>query len=214
MNGFKIKILIALFAVAGIVIAVLPNAMQMTAPTTSSVIKPETPQKQPLASSLNIRLFDVELLDQNGTQVKFVSDIVGDRIVAINFIYTDCKTACPVVSAIFAKLQNQLGGKLQQDVRMVSISINPTTDTPESIKTYATHFNARPEWVWLTGEKKPVDDLLKGLGVYSANYSDHTPVILIGDPVSDVWTRFDGFTSPETLAAKIDELLLARREKS
>ncbi len=207
MNGIKTKIIIALLAVAGVVIAVLSDF-----PQTSSEL--ESPQMARPVSSTTVKLLNTELLDQNGTQVKFISDIVGDRIIAINFIYTDCHTACPVVSAIFAKLQNQLGEKLQKDVRMVSLSINPITDTPESLKTYSTHFNAKPEWVWLTGEKKPVDDLLKGLGVYSADYSNHTPVILVGDSISGVWTRFDGFTRPETLAAKIDELLLARREKS
>lgn len=207
MNGIKTKIMIALLAVAGVVIAVLSDF-----PQTSSEL--ESPQIARPVSSATVKLLNTELLDQNGTQVKFISDIVGDKIIAINFIYTDCHTACPVVSAIFAKLQNQLGEKLQKDVRMVSLSINPITDTPESLKTYSTHFNAKPEWVWLTGEKKPVDDLLKGLGVYSADYSNHTPVILVGDSISGVWTRFDGFTRPETLAAKIDELLLARREKS
>ncbi len=202
MSGFKIKIIIALLVVAGITIAVL----QMARPTPSKdEIRP--------AVSLHVKVLNTELLNQDGIKVRFASDIVSNKIIAMNFIYTDCKTACPVVSAIFAKLQNQLGDKLQQDVRMVSISINPTTDTPESLKTYATHFNARPEWIWLTGEKKPVDDLLKGLGVYSADYSNHSPVILVGDPVSGVWTRFDGLTSPETLAAKIDELLAARHEK-
>ena len=207
MNGIKSKIIIALLAVAGVVIAVLSDF-----PQNSSEL--ESPQMARPVSLTTVKLLNTELLDQNGTQVKFISDIVGDRIIAINFIYTDCHTACPVVSAIFAKLQNQLGEKLQKDVRMVSLSINPITDTPESLKTYSTHFNAKPEWVWLTGEKKPVDDLLKGLGVYSADYSNHTPVILVGDSISGVWTRFDGFTRPETLAAKIDELLLARREKS
>ena len=198
MNSFKIKIIIALLAVAGIVIAVLPDSPQMTRPESSATVK----------------LLNTELLNQNGTPLKFADDIVSDRVIVINFIYTDCKTACPISSAIFAKLQNQLGEKLQKEVRMVSLSINPTTDTPESLKTYAAHFNAKPEWVWLTGEKKSVDDLLKGLGVYSADYSNHSPVILVGDPVSGVWTRFDGLTSPETLAAKIDELLAARHEKS
>ena len=207
MNGIKTKIIIALLAVTGVVIAVLSDF-----PQNSSEL--ESLQMARPVSSATVKLLNTELLDQNGTQVKFISDIVGDRIIAINFIYTDCHTACPVVSAIFAKLQNQLGEKLQKDVRMVSLSINPITDTPESLKTYSTHFNAKPEWVWLTGEKKPVDDLLKGLGVYSADYSNHTPVILVGDSISGVWTRFDGFTRPETLAAKIDELLFARREKS
>ena len=214
MNGFKTKIIIALLVVAGVVLAVLPNSMQMTRTTSSPTVEVTSPQMQRPESSATVKLLNTELLNQNGTPLKFADDIVSDRVIVINFIYTDCKTACPISSAIFAKLQNQLGEKLQKEVRMVSLSINPTTDTPESLKTYAAHFNAKPEWVWLTGEKKSVDDLLKGLGVYSADYSNHSPVILVGDPVSGVWTRFDGLTSPETLAAKIDELLAARHEKS
>lgn len=202
MIGFKQKILIALLAVTGVLVVLLSNIRL----SDSSI---------PVATeSSNIKLLNAELLEQNGKQVKFVTDIVGDRIVVINFIYTDCTTACPISSAILSKLQDQLGEKLQQNVHMISISINPSKDTPESLKTYAAHFNAKPEWVWLTGEKNQVDDLLKGLRVYSVDYRNHTPVILVGDPVSGIWVRFDGFTSPEILAAKVNELLAARHEKS
>ena len=194
-NGFKTKAIIAVLA-AGALIAVLANSSQRAHPTASS----------------DVKLLNAELLDQNGAQVRFASDIVGDRIIALNFIYTDCSTACPVVSAIFEKLQNQLGEKRRQDVRLVSLSINPATDTPERLKTYAAHFHAQSEWSWLTGEKSQVDALLKGLGVYSTDYTNHTPVILVGDPVSGVWTRFNGFTSPETITARIDELLATRNE--
>ena len=204
--GLKTKIIIALLAVVGLIVAALPNSMHMTRPTVESA-----KTTSPTASS-NVKVLNTELLNQDGTQVKFASDIVSNNIIAINFIYTDCHTACPVVSAIFAKLQNQLGEKLQQGVRMVSLSVNPATDTPERLKTYAEHFHAQPEWSWLTGEKAQVDALLKGLGVYSTDYTNHTPVILVGDPVSGVWTRFNGLTSPETLAARINELLATRNK--
>jgi protein SCO1 len=194
-NGFKTKAIITVLAV-GALIAVFANFSQRAHPTASP----------------DVKLLNAELLDQNGAQVRFTSDIVGDRIIALNFIYTDCSTACPVVSAIFEKLQNQLGEKRRQDVRLVSLSINPATDTPERLKAYAAHFHAQSEWSWLTGEKSQVDALLKGLGVYSTDYTDHTPVILVGDPVSGVWTRFNGFTSPETITARIDELLATRNE--
>lgn len=191
-------IIVAVLAIGGMIVG-LPQLPQM------KMIRPvESPAS---------KLPTAELLDQNGTQVNFASDIVGDRIIALNLIYTDCSTACPVVSAIFEKLQSQLGEKLQQNVRMVTLSINPIRDTPEKLKAYAEHFHAQPEWRWLTGDKTQVDSLLKALGVYSADYSNHTPIILIGDPTRSGWTRFDGFTSPETLAAKIDELRLARHEK-
>ena len=196
-NKFKTKTIIAALAL-GAMIAGLSSLPWMLHPV----------------SSPKVRLLNSELLDQKGAPVRFASDIVGDRIVALNFIYTDCRTACPVASAIFSKLQNRLGEKLKQNVRMVSLSINPAMDTPERLKAYAERFHAGPEWVWLTGERARVDALLKGLGVYSADSTNHTPVILVGDPTHGVWTRFNGFSSPEAIAARIDELLVAHHEKS
>jgi protein SCO1/2 len=172
------------------------------------------PDPAPEAVAAPVELPNAELLDQNGAPVRFASDVAGNRIMALSFIYTDCQTACPVVSGIFSKLQDRLGDKLARDVRLVSLSIDPATDTPERLKAYAERFHAVPEWLWLTGEKAQVDALLKGLGVYSADYANHAPVILVGDPARGEWTRFNGLSSPDTIAAKIDELLDARHEKS
>jgi len=191
---FRTGVIITLL-ITGVLIAVVPD-----------------PAPKTIASSA--ALPNAELQDQNGASVRFVSDVAGNRIMALNFIYTDCQTACPVVSGIFSKLQSRLGDKLTKDVRMVSLSINPATDTPERLKAYAERFHAAPEWLWLTGEKTQVDALLKSLGVYSTDVANHAPVILVGDPVRGEWTRFNGLSSPDTIAARIDELLNARHGKS
>ena len=194
---FRTRVIISLLA-AGALIAVLPNS----------------PPIAPPVALPKVKLLNPELRDQNGTPVHFASDIVDDRIMALNFIYTDCNTACPVASAIFSKLQSRLGDKLGRAVRMVSLTINPASDTPERLKAYAERFHAKPEWVWLTGEKPQVVALLKGLGVYNRDYTNHASVILVGDPRRGEWTRFNGLSSPDAIAARIDELLLARDEKS
>jgi protein SCO1 len=194
------------FTISAIIIAALAAGVMITRFSNS-------PQMTPPGSSPDFNLPNAELLDQNGAPVRFVRDIVDNRIIALNFIYTNCSTACPVLSAIFSKLQRLLGEKLKQEVRMVSLSINPVTDTPERLKAYAENFHPESGWVWLTGEKAQVDALLKALGVYSADFTNHTPVIIVGDPILGVWTRFNGFSSPEAIAAKIDELLLGRHEK-
>jgi len=179
-----------------------------------ATVLPDAPPIVGLAASPRIELPNAELRDQNGAPVRFTSDVAGNRIMALSFIYTDCQTVCPVVSGIFAKLQGRLGDKLTRDVRLVSLSIDPATDTPERLKAYAERFHAAPEWLWLTGEKAQVDALLRGLGVYSADITGHAPVILVGDPARGEWTRFNGLSSPDTIAARIDELLKARHEKS
>lgn len=160
--------------------------------------------------TLNVELLDLELLDQDGVQHKFASDVIAGKIVALDFIYTSCTTACPLISAIFAKLQKQLGYRLGQQVRLVTVSINPLTDSPARLKEYADRFHAGPDWIWLTGDKPQVERILKGLGVYTADFTRHPPTFLVGDASQGLWTRINGLPSPDEIVAKIDALLAAR----
>jgi len=49
---------------------------------------------------LGVRLHDLELLTQDRKRVKFKSDVIGDKLVAMTFIYTSCTTICPVYNTI------------------------------------------------------------------------------------------------------------------
>jgi len=59
-----------------------------------------------------VNLPDVELLDQDGNRVRFRSDVVKDRLVVIDAIYTTCPLVCPILSATFSDLQELLGDRL------------------------------------------------------------------------------------------------------
>ena len=63
--------------------------------------------------SIDITLSDTELVTQNGVAVKLKSDVVGDKIVVIDFVYTTCTTVCPVLSAILGQVQARLDAKPQ-----------------------------------------------------------------------------------------------------
>ena len=77
---------------------------------------------------------DTMLLDQNGRAVRFKSDVLWEKTVAIQFIFTTCRAICPVMGAAFASLQDRLGARLGNDISLVSISIDPVTDTPTRMK--------------------------------------------------------------------------------
>jgi len=161
--------------------------------------------------SAEVRLFDLELVTQNGEPLKFASEAVGDNLVVIAALYTGCTTVCPVTSVIFAQLQRKLGGRLDQDIRLISISVDPARDTPERLKAYSRKHRARPGWLWLTGDKSRVDRVLTGLGAYSANFEDHPSGVLVGDSRSGKWSRFFGFTDPNQIMTRLDELTAARQ---
>lgn len=170
--------------------------------------------KQPVSdagSAAEVELLDLELLTQDGESVHFASDVVGDRIVVMDFVYTTCTTICPVISAIFAKVQQGLGDRLDRDVRMVSVSVDPGRDTPERLKAYSERHKARPGWLWLTGDKRAVDEVLRGLGAYTPDFEDHPSMVLVGDPLTGTWTRFFGFPGSDRILAAVDALAAARQ---
>ena len=166
---------------------------------------PQTPPE-----SARVRFADVLLTDQHNRQVHLRDEVVDDRIVVMGFVYTSCTTVCPVVSAIMQKVQAQLGERVDSEVRLVSISVDPLRDTPARLREFAERYRAGPGWTWLTGSVPAVTDTLKGLGTWSADFENHPSVIMIGDGRSDRWTRFYGFTDPAVLLAKVEELSAAR----
>jgi protein SCO1 len=163
-------------------------------------------------SSVTVKLRDIELLDQDGRRVRFASDVVGDRVVIVDTIYTSCPVVCQILSGVLANLQERLGERLGRDVLLVSISVDPTTDTPSRLKEYARRWKARPGWLFLTGTREHVDEVLKGLNVYAPASADHPSVVLLGDARQGRWRRLYGFPAPERVLAEIDALHASRTD--
>ncbi|HYL79348.1 MAG TPA: SCO family protein [Candidatus Acidoferrum sp.] len=135
---------------------------------------------------------DVPVLDQHGKQIRFYTDLVQGKVVAINFIYTICTTICPVLGATFANVQDQMGDRSGKEFSLISVSVDPVTDTPERLKAWAARFKARPGWTLVTGRKPDIDRLLRSLGASSAQKEDHPPLVLMGNDPMGLWTRAYG----------------------
>jgi protein SCO1/2 len=162
--------------------------------------------KPQAAESVNIQLLDLNLVDQDGKVVKFKSDVIGDRMVAINFIYTTCTTVCPLLSQVFSQVQESLGDRLGKEVVLISVSVDPKTDIPRRLKDLAQKYHAKPGWFFLTGEKNNVDKILSGLGAYAADFRNHSTKVLVGNGHSGRWTNLYGVASPEDILVKMNEL--------
>ncbi|XXT22593.1 SCO family protein [Sorangium sp. So ce429] len=149
---------------------------------------------------------DEELVDQDGAPVR-LRELAKGRVLAVNFIFTTCTTICSPMTAIFGRLQAELGDALERDVRLVSISLDPATDTPERLKRYAEQFGRRPGWVFLTGSRERVGRVLDALGGRAPIKEQHTPVTLIGREAEGRWTRVDGIAPPARLAEEVRAFL-------
>jgi cytochrome oxidase Cu insertion factor (SCO1/SenC/PrrC family) len=159
-------------------------------------------------SKMNIP--DTELLDQDGRKIHFYTDLVKGQTVVINFIFTTCTTICPPLGATFARVQKELGDKAGRDVRFISISVDPATDTPERLKAWGAKFHAGDGWTFLTGNKPQVDELLRALGASSARREDHSPTVLIGNDAQGNWTRTYGLAQTSQLVQIINDIIAGK----
>jgi protein SCO1/2 len=166
------------------------------------------------AGAAKVRYDDSVLVDQAGKSMKLKSEVMADRIVVLNFVYTTCTTICPVLTASMVRVQNDLDAKARDDVRLVTISVDPARDTPARMKEYGDKLGVKPGWVWLTGPTGRVNEVLKGFGAYTPSFEDHPPLILVGDARSGQWTRFFGFADPKDVIAKVNELRAARADSA
>ena len=96
---------------------------------------------------------EFQLTDSTGAA--FGLENVRDTTWVACFMFTTCTTICPTLSANMATLHKQFADT--PDVRFVSITVDPETDTPEVLAKYATRFGANAaRWHFLTG---PLEDI-------------------------------------------------------
>jgi protein SCO1/2 len=152
-------------------------------------------------STVKLDIADIAVIDQTGASRRFYSDLVKDRVVVMNFIFTTCTTICPTMGATFSRVQRLLGDR---NVTLISVSVDPATDTPQRLNAWSKKLDARPGWTLVTGDKPEIDRLLKSLGVFTPSRETHTPTVLVGNAATGRWQRASGFATPATIVSLID----------
>lgn len=133
--------------------------------------------------------------DQHGQTVTLQS--LRGKVWVANFIFTTCRTICPLLTAKMGQLQRRLEGV---DARFVSFSVDPEHDTPEALRAYAAQW--RPDeqrWSLLATGAQTLPPLVNGFRVV-ARKSDadaavdpilHSSVFLLIDAQGQVRGAYD-----------------------
>ncbi len=155
---------------------------------------------------------NTELTTHRGEKVRFFDDLIKDKVVAINFVYTSCPDACPMETARLLEVQRLLGDRMGKDVHFYSISIDPERDTVPVLADYVRAWNLGPGWTFLRGTEEEVIQLQKKLGVYNppeqaANKKDHKLSLVIGNQATGRWMRRSPMENPYVLATQLGSWL-------
>ncbi|NOY61855.1 MAG: c-type cytochrome [Gammaproteobacteria bacterium] len=157
---------------------------------------------------------NITLITQDGKKVKFFDDLIKDKVVAINFIFTSCDDSCPLETARLRQVQKILGDRVGRDVFMYSISIDPKVDTPSVLTEYMKKFKVGPGWTFLTGNEEEIITLRRKLGLYieeiqndKENPDDHNLSLVIGNQKTGRWMKRSPFENPYVLASQLGDWL-------
>jgi protein SCO1/2 len=151
------------------------------------------------------------LTTHQGKKVRFFDDLIEDKVVVINFIYTSCPDACPLETARLVEVQRLLRDRMGKDVFFYSISMDPATDTPAVLAAYARRYRAGPGWLFLTGDEQEIKTLRRKLGLYPTGgeerLKDHNLSLLMGNQATGQWMKRSPFENAHMLASQIGDWL-------
>ena len=163
--------------------------------------------QEPEPSAAQKYLTDTVLLNQDGEKMRFYTDLVKGKTVIIDSFFATCQGSCLPMNRNLEKVQEALGDRLGKDAYIISISVDPTVDTPPALKAYSKKLNARPGWYFLTGDKANVDLVLKKLGQFVDNKQDHLNIFIIGNDRTGLWKKAFGLAKSEELVKVVESVI-------
>jgi len=128
------------------------NALRLAA-LAAAVVLAACTEARPLPKRFEVPKFT--LTERSGQP--FDSASLLGKVWVADFFFTSCPGTCLMLSNRMKEI-HQAAAK-SGDVRFVSISTDPATDTPEVLRKYAAALGAGERWSFLTGERAAIFEL-------------------------------------------------------
>jgi protein SCO1 len=154
------------------------------------------------------RFPNVPLVTHTGKEVRFYDDLLKDKKVVINFMYTVCTDICTPVTQNILQAQRLLGD-FAKDIHFYSISLTPLHDDPAALRTYMKAFQIGRGWTFLTGKPENVELVRQGLGFAQreakddADITNHAGMLRIGNEPMASWGHASAITTGKSVARMI-----------
>ena len=96
------------------------------------------------------------------------------QVLVMVMIYTSCKAACPRLVADMRDIESKIPKPYKDKVKLIMISIDPETDTPQRLKSFAKENLMEDEqWLFLRGSEA---DTREFAAVLAVNYKKISPL--------------------------------------
>ena len=131
-----------------------------------------------------------------------------DKVVVINFIFTNCQGACPLMTRNLTMVRDMLGADAGGKIHFVSISIDPVRDSPTAMKEFAeTHFADHDYWRFVTGNPDNLATIVQRLGQYTDNVEAHSTLLLAANVRTAHWIKIPPNVPPDGIVQRLRQLI-------
>jgi len=172
----------------------------------NDIIKGERLDKIAAASKEDNKLVNIgpapkfELLNQDNK--KITNETYKGKVYVLEFFFTTCPSICPKMNVSMLEIENNFFGN--PNFGIVSITIDPSNDTPEVLKAHAKLLGVKSSnWNFLTGDKAYIFNLAnQGFNLYAGENSkvnggfEHSGLFALMDKNGNIRCRKDDFGNP------------------
>jgi len=123
-------------------------------------------------SDLSIYNLPSEWTTQDGKNIELKS--LNGNVLVMVMIYTSCKSACPRLVADMRNIEAKLNEKTKKNVKLILVSIDPVTDTPQKLKSFAiANKMDKDPWLFLRSTE---DNTREFAAILAVNYKQISPM--------------------------------------
>lgn len=144
----------------------------------------------------------------------FNSDSLKSKVWVADFIYTNCPGPCPRMTSQMHQVEKKIKG--EDDVRLISFSVDPARDTPPVLLDFAQRFGGPTgQWFFLTGTPETLHQLARNVFKVGdlINVMDHSTKFMVVDKKGQIRGYYSTF-DPQGITALVDDVNALRRSKS
>ena len=141
-----------------------------------------------------------ELVNQDN--IKITNETYKGKVYVLEFFFTTCPSICPKMNLSMLAIENSFFGN--PNFGIVSITIDPTHDTPAILKAHAKLLGVKSSnWNFLTGDKDYIFGIAnKGFNLYVGENNkvsggfEHSGLFALIDKNGTIRCRKDDFGNP------------------
>lgn len=130
-----------------------------------------------------------------------LKSLASGHVTAVQLMFTTCTSTCPMQGAIFERVQRLMPQMEKQHIQLISLSIDPKSDTPKALTEWLSMFHAGGSWIGAAPAVQDLAAMRSFFGVGEVAFDPHSTQTFILDRAGDLVFRTGELPPPEQIAA-------------